>query len=171
MKRIKKQNNQIPYILTDEGKPNVYRHVIFIAMILVGPLAYMPKITGGTEEMFRIGVGMLLIVFGFILGIRVKKTIALIKKDQDSGKRRLIQTGVFAVCRHPLYVVQTFLVVAMVITFPSVFMMLTSLIYLYDTGKTIKEEEKVLEKVFKKKFLAYKRRVPIFPLKFWKLYF
>ena len=94
-------------------------------------------------------------------------TIVPLYKGYYEGK--LVTTGAYAVCRHPLYAIWILLIVPAVALLMKSWLFLTAAVFMYVVTRIeVRREEEYLEAQFGRQYLAYKKRVgAIFPA-LWK---
>ena len=86
---------------------------------------------------------------------------AAVLRAYDSGK--LVTTGAFRVCRHPVYASMMLLVAPGIALVSNSWMMLTAPLLGFALCKSlVRKEEAYLEKTFGTSYLDYKRKVPAF---------
>lgn len=110
------------------------------------------------------------IVIGIILIISAVWTIYKGIKDlkltySASGydnEDELVTTGIYGYTRNPMYFGATILILGWFLVLPFTFILISSILFLFLFYFTAKSEENELTVKFGKKYLAYKRKVPLF---------
>jgi len=145
------------------------RHIFMLVTWILCPLIYALHHRGMAYETERMIIGFIILLIGMIFTWNAKRSIKPMLIAAENGQRKLVTKGIFAVSRHPLYVCQSIIVIAMVTMFPSIFSIIILLFYLWSNKITMSEEETKMIELFGKKYKRYKEKVPIIPIKFWKL--
>ncbi len=110
------------------------------------------------------------IVIGIILIISAVWTIYKGIKDlkltySASGyenEDELVTTGIYGHTRNPMYFGATILILGWFLVLPFTFILISSVLFLFLFYFTAKSEENQLSQKFGKKYLSYKRKVPLF---------
>jgi len=84
-------------------------------------------------------------------------------------QKKLLTSGIFSICRNPLFAEVTFFILPGILLFFDSWLLLTIPFFLYGMFKIfIKREESLMEREFGQDYIEYKRNTSaIFP-KFWK---
>jgi len=160
---IKENPSQsVNYKKSKEGILNILRHVIYMLMVIVAPIAYMAhRIILFERGRMLIAAGVL--VFGLLAWYVADQGIKRLIGDQVSGKRVMQTEEIFSVSRHPFYVAQTIIIFAVAILFPSWIIGIILAGYLLVTYMTIRTEEENMLREFGSKYRDYKETTPIMP--------
>jgi protein-S-isoprenylcysteine O-methyltransferase Ste14 len=110
------------------------------------------------------------IVIGILLIITAVWTIYKGIKDlkltySASGyenEDELVTTGIYGYTRNPMYFGATILILGWFLVLPFTFILISSVLFLFLFYFTAKSEENQLTQKFGKKYLIYKRKVPLF---------
>lgn len=110
------------------------------------------------------------IIIGVILIITAVWTIYKGIKDlkltySASGyenEEELVTTGIYGYTRNPMYFGATILILGWFLVLPFTFILISSVLFLFLFYFTAKSEENQLSQKFGKKYLSYKRNVPLF---------
>lgn len=85
-------------------------------------------------------------------------TIVPLWKGYHEGK--LVTTGTYAVCRHPLYAMWILLIMPAVALLMKSWLFLTAAVFMYVVTRIeVRREEECLQEQFGRQYLAYKKRV------------
>jgi protein-S-isoprenylcysteine O-methyltransferase Ste14 len=126
-----------------------YRHVTFVIL----------------TESLNMALGIILITFGVPIFLIPAFTI-----DRYFKKGKLCTTGIYALIRHPIYGAWIVFIVPGIILITGSVAGITIPIFMYCIFRIlISDEERYLEKMFGKKYLAYKKKAGALLPKVWRL--
>lgn len=169
-RKITQDKSLEKYISTKEGKSNIDRHIALGIIWLGGPIIYVLYWRDVIPyETYRFIIGGIICLVSGLIGITANTRLKEV--HTDDLQRNLVKTGMFAICRHPFYSCQLYLVLGALIMFPSAPSALFFVIFLIMTGVTIKNEEKAMAKAFPRSYPSYKKRTPMLTWRIWKILF
>jgi protein-S-isoprenylcysteine O-methyltransferase Ste14 len=147
--------------------PKLVFYTILYTLLVVGISVKSPGVfqMSFLPHTVRVTLGVLLVVVGLVWYVLSAKTIL---KGFPAGK--LCTTGVYALCRHPLYASWGVSIIPGIVLLADNWLAFTIPIFMCAVMKfLVVEEERWLEKKFGKKYQAYQKRVPgLLPLGFVK---
>lgn len=112
---------------------------------------------------FGIVIGVILIISGVwiiymgIKGLRLTYSSSGYEKEDE-----LVTTGIYGYTRNPMYFGATIMIFGWFLVLPFTFILISTILFLFLFYFTAKSEEKQLLQKFGKKYLTYKRKVPLF---------
>jgi protein-S-isoprenylcysteine O-methyltransferase Ste14 len=112
---------------------------------------------------FGIVIGVILIIssvwiiYSGIKDLRLTYSASGYEKDD-----KLVTTGIYNYTRNPMYFGGTTMIFGWFLVLPFTFILISMALFLFLFYFTLKSEEKQLSEKFGKKYLTYKRKVPIF---------
>ena len=145
------------------------RHIFMLIVWILCPVIYALHYRGMIYEKERLITGFIILLIGLMFTWNAKRSIKPMLVAAENGQRKLVTKGIFAISRHPLYVCQSIIMIAMVTMFPSIFSITMLFFYLWSNKITMREEETKMIELFGEKYKRYRKKVPIVPVKFWKL--
>ena len=137
-----------------------------LALLAIADIANLPY-TGVWVEVVR-GLGLLLLIAGVMLTLWARKSLGkqLIPDVAVTQEHELIQTGAYAICRHPLYLGFLAIWLGAGLAMLNLLLLLTFLIVATIQTRRAKLEEELLLKHFGMAYEVYRRKVPrLFPLR------
>ncbi|GEM_PF-266003 len=147
-------------------KTNAIEALILALQILV--VYYLPLPKTPFDGLFVVA-GIAMYVLGIILALWARGSMmhfwGIPGEHASVSQNKLVTEGAFRISRNPIYVGFAFIYIGFCIAIKSwlVILRIPLLVYFY---KSALKEEKLLEKSFGEKYLAYKTRVPRFLLMF-----
>jgi protein-S-isoprenylcysteine O-methyltransferase Ste14 len=116
---------------------------------------------------FGIIIGLILIISGVwiiymgIKGLRLRYSSSGYEKGEE-----LVTTGIYGYTRNPMYFGASIMIFGWFLVLPFTFILIGGILFLFLFYFTAKSEEKQLHQKYGKKYLSYKRKVPLFiPIK------
>ncbi len=104
-------------------------------------------------------IGVFIFIISYIMyGIVLKENTYLARTIKVEDNQELIDTGLYKVVRHPMYMITIFLFLSMPLVLGSLYSFIVFLIYPFIIIKRINNEEKVLEKELKG-YKEYQKKV------------
>ncbi len=104
-------------------------------------------------------IGSVIFLISYVLYAEVlKENSYLLRTIKVESNQEVVDTGMYAIVRHPMYLVTILLFLSMPLILGSIISFFIFLIYPFIIVKRIKNEEKVLEKELKG-YKAYKKKV------------
>ena len=92
-----------------------------------------------------------------IKGLRLTYSSSGYEKEDE-----LITTGIYSYTRNPMYFGATIMIFGWFLVLPFTFILISTVLFMLLFYFTTKSEEKQLYQKFGKKYLSYKRKVPLF---------
>ncbi|MBN2413266.1 isoprenylcysteine carboxylmethyltransferase family protein [candidate division KSB1 bacterium] len=145
--------------------------IIFIITILYTiPIIIINHYLKPVFEMNFIPHKILLSVTIILLCIGVPLYITTLRVLKTAyTKQELISTGIFSICRNPLFAVVIFLILPGIILFFNSWLLLTIPCFMFFVFKIfINKEEYLMEKKFGQEYVIYKNNTSIIFPKIWK---
>ena len=148
--------------------PLLFTVIIFLLLFLVIPiglvlLLHLPWYLlfiyplGIVIRAILIIVGVVIIYLG-IKGLRLRYS----RDSYDKIKEGLVTTGIYAYTRNPMYFGAIIMILGWFLVFPFTFILISTFLFLVLFYITARSEEKQLQEKYGRKFLEYKRKVPLF---------
>jgi protein-S-isoprenylcysteine O-methyltransferase Ste14 len=109
-------------------------------------------------------IGAILIIVGVVIiylgikGLRLRYS----RDSYDKIKEGLVTTGIYAYTRNPMYFGAIIMILGWFLVFPFTFILISTFLFLVLFYITARSEEKQLQEKYGRKFLEYKRKVPLF---------
>ena len=146
----KEQENEQKWVLLFSG-------LMFIAGFIVAGLNYRYKWIEMPNAV--IIISSILFIIAYILYVEVlRENTYLSRTIEVQENQKVIDTGLYAIVRHPMYAATILLFLTIPLVLGSIISFIIFLIYPIIIGKRIKNEEKVLEKDLKG-YTEYKKKV------------
>ena len=146
----KEQENEQKWVLLFSG-------LMFIAGFIVAGLNYRYKWIEMPNAV--IIISSILFIIAYILYAEVlRENTYLSRTIEVQENQKVIDTGLYAIVRHPMYAATILLFLTIPLVLGSIISFIIFLIYPIIIGKRIKNEEKVLEKDLKG-YTEYKKKV------------
>lgn len=147
---------------------------IFVLLFLLVPLGivYLFHLPWYLMFIYPYGifVGAVLVIVGVwfiyrgIKGLRLSYSASGYEGGDD-----LVTTGAYAYTRNPMYFGGAVMIIGWFLILPYTFILIAAILFIVLFYITAKSEEKQLQQRYGKKYLAYKRKVPLFvPYRFAK---
>jgi protein-S-isoprenylcysteine O-methyltransferase Ste14 len=139
----------------------VYSALYFVFMyglgIFIGPLSGITRATGMSSRI-RVTAGAFLIVLG--IPFYLFSLIPVLKAFKEG---RLVSSGVYGACRHPVYAAWMLFFMPAIALFADSWPFMTAPGAMYLMAKPlVKREDEWLERTFGQEYVEYKKRVPAF---------
>ncbi len=152
MRKLRKLELRVPPIA-------VFLLVLLLMYVLKGLIPSF-TVTVPFVKLVVIGLTLLSVYIGFA-GVyefrKVKTTVNPVKPENAST---VVNTGVFAYTRNPMYVALLLLIIALGLWWQHLSVILCGALFVsYMNRYQIKPEEQVLERLFGEEYLKYKNRV------------
>ena len=149
--------------LNGKEKENEQKNVIFttVLIFILGFVVAGLDFKFGWSKMPLWGIvgGSVTLIFAYILYIEVMRENAYLSRTIEvQENQKVIDTGLYALVRHPMYLATTLLFLSFPIVLGSGFSFIIFAAIPFILAKRIKYEEKVLEKGLKG-YKAYKKKV------------
>ena len=104
-------------------------------------------------------IGSIIFILSYIIYAEVLRENTYLSRTIEVQKdQKVIDTGLYSIVRHPMYMATIFLFLSMPLILGSIYSLIVFLIYPFLINKRIKNEEKVLEKDLKG-YKEYKKKV------------
>lgn len=112
---------------------------------------------------FGIVIGLIFVITGVFIVYRSIKDLRLKYSYEGYEKSDgLITTGIYAYTRNPMYFGATIMILGWFLILPFTFILISEILFTTLFYFTAKYEEKQLLNNYGRKYLAYKRKVPLF---------
>lgn len=148
--------------------PFLFSIVIFLLLFLVIPvgLVLLLHLSWYLSIIYPLGIiiGAILVVMGIIIIYLGIKGLRL-RYSRDSYEKvgeGLVTTGIYSYTRNPMYFGAIIMILGWFLVIPFTFILISAFLFLVLFYFTARSEEKQLHLKYGKKYLAYKRRVPLF---------
>ncbi len=142
--------------------------IIFLLLFLVIPIGLVLLLHLPWYLLFiyplGIVIGAILIIVGVVIiylgikGLRLRYS----RDSYDKIKEGLVTTGIYAYTRNPMYFGAIIMILGWFLVFPFTFILISTFLFLVLFYITARSEEKQLQEKYGRKFLEYKRKVPLF---------
>jgi protein-S-isoprenylcysteine O-methyltransferase Ste14 len=148
--------------------PLLFTVIIFLLLFLVIPIGLVLLLHLPWYLLFiyplGIVIGAILIIVGVVIiylgikGLRLRYS----RDSYDKIKEGLVTTGIYAYTRNPMYFGAIIMILGWFLVFPFTFILISTFLFLVLFYITARSEEKQLQEKYGRKFLEYKRKVPLF---------
>ncbi|WP_455278769.1 methyltransferase family protein [[Eubacterium] cellulosolvens] len=153
------------------GKESPHNHIIQLTCLIVFINiwildSFIFKISTGISGYISTWVRLIIALVLILIGITMMRSAGkMLFHEKHSG---VIDRGLFAYVRHPLYLATLLIYLGFVLGSFSILSFVAFVLIFFMYNHLAIFEEKELEKVFGEEYLQYKKRVPRWIPRFWK---
>ena len=142
---------------SDQKQVVAFSGLMFLVGFIVAGLNY--KYSWFILPNFVVIVSSIIFIIAYIIYAEVlRENVYLSRTIEVQENQKVIDTGLYAVVRHPMYMATSLLFLAMPLVLGSIFSFIIFLVYPFIIAKRIKNEEEVLEKDLEG-YSDYKKKV------------
>ena len=142
---------------SDQKQVLVFSGLMFLAGFIIAGLNY--RYSWFILPNFVVIASSIIFVFAYIIYAEVLRENAYLSRTIEvQENQKVIDTGLYGIVRHPMYMATILLFLAMPLVLGSIFSFAIFLVYPFIIAKRIKNEEEVLEKELKG-YSDYKKKV------------
>ena len=142
---------------SDQKQVVAFSGLMFLVGFIVAGLNY--KYSWFILPNFVVIVSSIIFIIAYIIYAEVLRENAYLSRTIEvQENQKVIDTGLYAVVRHPMYMATSLLFLAMPLVLGSIFSFIIFLVYPFIIAKRIKNEEEVLEKDLEG-YSDYKKKV------------
>lgn len=135
----------------------IYCLIMYGLTVFFSPFSRITRVAGAAYQALA-AVGAVIVVLGIPFYL-----CAIIPVMRAFKEGRLVTTGVYGMCRHPVYAAWLVFFVPAIALFVDSWLFLTAPAAMrLMAGSLVKKEDDWLERTFGKEYLEYKERVPAF---------
>jgi protein-S-isoprenylcysteine O-methyltransferase Ste14 len=121
---------------------------------------FFKEVTSG-PLLLRALIGTPIVLSSFYFEVITHRVLAK-AHSHPNEIRKLVTEGVYAKLRHPIYFGRILLNIGFLIIFPIIPMLIIAIGFIFTWYLMANYEERILIKKFGKKYLSYKKKVPMF---------